>query len=840
LIDAANGGWKDVEPAIFGTLLERALEPTERHKLGAHFTPKAYVERLVMPTIIEPLTDEWRSVEAAALAADNAGKKDEAIATIKAFLRKLCDTKVLDPACGTGNFLYVTMEHMKRLEGEIWDRLRGLGETQTFEGFGLTVDPHQFLGIEINPRAAAIADLVLWIGYLRWHLRTFGGPPKEPILRKYENIECRDAILAYDRAAPLLDDEDNHVTRWDRVSMKKHPVTGKDVPDDSQRLQVLEYMNPKKTEWPPADFIVGNPPYIGVRQLRTSVGDPYVRALAVAYPEIPETSDYVMYWWDKAARAIASGQTRQFGLITTNSIVQAYSRRLLESHIGDKGAIKLAFAIADHPWVDAADGAAVRVALTVGCAASDQGNAVLGAVQGDEENSPVMLRTVDRIGSSLDEASVHERIETLLANRDTCFQGVVPAGEGFKLDSLELKSLGFSESTMHRVIRPYIIGKDLVQIPRKRYIIDFFGMSKDEARLSAPTLFQRLLDHVYPDRARNNRATYRDRWWLFAEPRPGLRRAVKGLSRFIVTPYTAKFRPFIFVSTETLPDAMAYAVASDDAFILGVLSSLAHSAWSRMTGGTLENRPRYNSDATFLPFPFPISGVKNQARIRTLAEQLDAHRKARQSEHPTLTLTGMYNVLEKLRNGEPLTAKERTIHDQGLISVLKQIHDDLDAAVFDAYGWPHNLTHDQILERLVALNHERAAEEKRGLIRWLRPEFQNPTDKSATASSTQTALPMEPTDEPATAAKPRRKANGKTPWPTTPTEQAQTIREALAAIGPATPEQIARTFHRANKSKVKELLSAMATLGQVRELRDGNFSLNSPAGSISTQLKENS
>ena len=232
MIEAGNRGWRDVEPAIFGTLLERALDPIERHKLGAHFTPRAYVERLVMPTIIEPLRAEWSNVLAAALTLDAEGKRSAARDQVREFLAKLCDTRVLDPACGTGNFLYVTLEHMKRLEGELIDALRGFGESQAdFEGFGRTVDPHQLLGIEINPRAAAIADLVLWIGYLQWHFRTYPDKmPAEPVIHAYRNIECRDALLKYDGKEPMLDKSGQPVTRWDGVTTKKHPVTGELVP----------------------------------------------------------------------------------------------------------------------------------------------------------------------------------------------------------------------------------------------------------------------------------------------------------------------------------------------------------------------------------------------------------------------------------------------------------------------------------------------------------------------------------------------------------------------------------------------------------------------------------
>ncbi|MFV0442107.1 MAG: type IIL restriction-modification enzyme MmeI, partial [Planctomycetaceae bacterium] len=213
LIEAAEADWRDVEPAIFGTLLERALDPHERHKLGAHYTPRVYVERLVMPTIIEPLREQWDETYAAATALRNDDDSAAAIKLIREFHEQLCETRVLDPACGSGNFLYVSLELMKRLEGEVLNALREFGEKQLPL---LTIDPHQFLGIEVNPRAAAITDLVLWIGYPQWHFRTRGNAPlNEPIIRKFHNIECRDAVLAWDDIEPVTDESGNPVTRWD-------------------------------------------------------------------------------------------------------------------------------------------------------------------------------------------------------------------------------------------------------------------------------------------------------------------------------------------------------------------------------------------------------------------------------------------------------------------------------------------------------------------------------------------------------------------------------------------------------------------------------------------------
>ncbi|HDP90401.1 MAG TPA: class I SAM-dependent DNA methyltransferase, partial [Thioalkalivibrio sp.] len=278
LINAAEHDWSLVEPAIFGTLLERALDPRERHKLGAHYTPRAYVERLVMPTLIEPLRDEWRTIQVAAETWLQQNKPDKALKELQDFHHKLCNTRVLDPACGSGNFLYVALEHMKRLEGEVLNTISDVsGGQMGMETEGLTVDPHQFLGLEINPRAAAIAEIVLWIGYLQWHFRIHGRLElPEPILRDFRNIENRDALIEYDSREPVLDDDGNPVTLWDGISFKESPVTGELIPDESQRIPVYRYHNPRKAEWPAAEYIVGNPPFIGAKRMRALLGDGYV------------------------------------------------------------------------------------------------------------------------------------------------------------------------------------------------------------------------------------------------------------------------------------------------------------------------------------------------------------------------------------------------------------------------------------------------------------------------------------------------------------------------------------------------------------------------------------
>jgi hypothetical protein len=331
LLQAARADWQYVEPAIFGTLLERALDPRERHKLGAHYTPRAYVERLVLPTVIEPLRAEWAEVQAAALNYHARGKTAEAVAEIRAFHHQLCSTRILDPACGSGNFLYVTLEHMKRLEGEVLEVLGGLVKSGAFELAGLTVDPHQFLGLEVNPRAARIAELVLWIGYLQWHFRTYGQvDPPEPVLRDFHNIRHRDALIDYAAVEPVVDAEGRAVTRWDGVTLRVSPVTGEAIPDESARVAQVRYVEPRRAEWPEADFIVGNPPFIGASTMRRALGDGYVEAVRQTWPEVPESADFVMYWWHIAAETVRAGRAKGFGFITTNSIRQTFNRRVMQ------------------------------------------------------------------------------------------------------------------------------------------------------------------------------------------------------------------------------------------------------------------------------------------------------------------------------------------------------------------------------------------------------------------------------------------------------------------------------------------------------------------------------
>ncbi len=826
LAAAAASNWSDVEPAIFGTLLERALSPKERHSLGAHYTPRAYVERLVKPTIEEPLRAEWDTVRAQVqklIAESDPEANRKAVAEARRlvgdFYDRLTKIRVLDPACGSGNFLYVALDLFKRIENEALDLLSNLGDSRPlFAPSGRVVTPEQFLGIEIKPWAKEITELVLWIGFLQWQIRTRGwkSHPTEPILRDYHNIECRDAVLAYDRKEPLLGDDGKPLRRWDGETMKLHPVTGEEVPDESAQVPVYRYVNPRKAEWPEAEFIVGNPPFVGNKRMRQALGDGYVEALREAHGDVPETSDLVMYWWNHAAQIVQTSDTRRFGFITTNSITQLFNRRVLDNHINAARELVIAFAIPDHPWVDSVSGAAVRVAMTAAERGNGPGWLAIVVDEFDKDDEEVGVTIAQRRGSvntNLTLGPQLQNVQKLRSNVGLSFMGVTLVGQGFVVNA--------DDPLIQRepsALRAYFAGNELNQTPKYRSVIDLFGLTEQEARLRYPMSYQRVRDLVFPERLGNKRAVYRELWWQFAETRPAMRAALAGLRSFVAICRTGKHLVFQKLPTSSIVESTIIAVAVEEPFLLGVLSSRAHEVFALSAGSRLGigNDPRYNNTLCFDPFPFPACSQPQQNLIRSSGEQLDEHRKRQQALNPGLTITGMYNVLEKLRSGEALTAKEKTIHEQGLVSVLKQIHDDLDAAVFDAYGWPHDLTDEQILERLVALNAERAEEEKRGLVRWLRPEFQNP---EGTAASTQTELAMEE-DEADVATRKHKgvkeKPTAATPWPDTLPAQIGAVRDLVnAAQGHVTADHVAHAFKGAKKKELASVLDSLAALGLV-------------------------
>jgi len=864
---AARRDWRDVEPAIFGTLLESALDKRERSKLGAHYTPRAYVERLVIPTIVEPLRDDWKDIVARVqdLKADR--KNDAALRTVRVFHDRLCRTRVLDPACGTGNFLYIAFELMKRLEGEVLNALEELGEEQGRLAMrGETVDPSQFYGLELNPRAVAIADLVLWIGYLKWQIKTVGPEAiTEPVLQAYGTIREQDAILAYDREELVRDAQGKPISRWDGVTMKPHPITGEPTPDPDARMEIKRFINPRPAKWPEAEFIVGNPPFIGGKDMRQELGDGYAEACWTIRPHIPGGADFVMHFWDQAASQLRrkpeksqKNPLRRFGFITTNSVTQTFSRRVIERYLAPKKGelpISLLFAIADHPWLKAPDKAAVRIAMTVAARGERLGIlAKMIAEAGLNSDTPrvELAKRVGRVTAALRLGADTTAVQPLLSNEGISSPGVKLHGAGFIVDQTTAKKLGLGTvPELDRYIVEYRNGKDITARPRNVRVIDLFGLDVEEVRKFFPKIYQHLYDKVRPDRlskigGSRDMLDYAEKWWLFGKPRLDMRSFTKDIGKFICTVETSKHRFFQFLDSKIRPDNMLVNVGIEEPEHLSVLSSRISVVWSLGVGATLEDRPRFTKSRVFDPYPFPDRTREDTAfssndELSELGERLDAFRKERLEEYSFLTMTGMYNVLERVRELEndcdvpPLTPKERDTYDTGLIAVLKDIHDEIDRAAFEAYGWsdlapalvgkpgattpsPHKSpeqeeAEQELLGRLVALNKERAEEEARGLVRWLRPDYQIPKLGHKVAKPSDETQLAADVDAIVLPSKPK--------WPSDGFEQIRVVRDLLSkAEAPVGPDAIAAAFggrvSDARKRRVTRVLNHLVETGLAR------------------------
>lgn len=785
---AAAQDWREVEPAIFGTLLEQALDADERKRLGAHYTPRAYVERLVTATIIEPLRDDWTAVVNAVEEAQASGDGARAVKLVSAFHDKLCATRVLDPACGTGNFLYVSLDLMKRLEGEVLELLADLGGQEALIGLeGHTVDPHQFLGLELNPRAAAIAELVLWIGYLQLHFKTKGGAPGDPILRAFGNINFGkpggyDAVLTWN-GYPL-------------------PSVVRDSGETKET-----YPGARRPPWPMAEFIVGNPPFIGGKDVRARLGGGYAEALWKATKGVAGSADFVMFWWDRAAEILTQKGSvlRRFGFVTTNSITQEFSRRVIRKRMEAKSPISLIYAIPDHPWIKAgADSAAVRIAMTVAERGEREGllREVLSEAALDTDEPQITF--VDRRGRINADLTVGADLAAavgLRANEGLSSRGMSLHGAGFIVTPNEAEHLGLGRREgLERYIRPYRNGRDLMGRSRGVMVIDLFGLTAAQVRDRFPEVYQHLLATVKPVRDRefersgsNDARAYASLWWLFGKPRQELRPALDGLPRYIATVETAKHRVFQFLDASITPDNMLIAIATDDGADLAILSSVVHTTWVLASGGTLEDRPTYNKGLCFDPFAFPEIAVDSRAKLTAAGDRLDAFRKTRLAEHPNLTMTGLYNVRDAIRAGRDLSPEEGRVKDEGLVLILNELHDEIDALTLQAYGWPADLSDEEIVARLVALNKERAAEEKRGVIRWLRPDFQKARAGVIAEGGEQTTADLTlPADE-------RRPT-----FPRDPLEQSAAILAALtAATRPISAAEVAAQWRKDKRTEAK-------------------------------------
>ena len=683
--EASTLDWSQVEPAILGTLFERGLDPDKRGQLGAHYTDREKILMVVEPVVMTPLKREFEAMqervdgltkgrEPSPLTRGGQRRRQlpkweqSAEAEWRGFLERLRAVRVLDPACGSGNFLYVTLRLLKDLEQEAirWgaERLRVTGEFPR-------VDPHNVLGIEVNPYARELAGVAIWIGHIQWMLDHGYGFPRDPVLQPLDNIELRDAILARDEA-------------------------GSSVP----------------ATWPKADFIVGNPPFLGTKLMRLSLGDEYVDDVFAAWDgAVNHNSDLACYWHEQARRQIASSSTSRAGLLATNSIRGGANRAVLDS-VKKSGDIFMAWS--DEPWI--VEGAAVRVSI-------------VGQDDGTERHRVLGGNTVTAINADLTVGIDLTHARILPENQNTSFMGDTKGGafdiSGEVAREMLSQPTNVNGRTNVDVVFPWVNGMDIARRPRDMFIIDFgTDMSEaDAASYEAP--FEYASVHVKAVRAASR--TTRSEWWLHERPRPAMRNAVEPLTRYIGTSMVAKHRAFVWLHPKTNPHNVVIVIARDDDYAFGVLHSRAHELWSLRMGTSLEDRPRYTPTTTFetFRFPWPLNTPDDELTpeqrahrdaIGEAARELDAKRRLWLNppewvrEEPDVIPSLPPRLLPVDEHAEKQLRK-RTLTNlyNERPTWLANLHATLDAAVFTAYGWPPDIGDDEMLERLLTLNLERAA-----------------------------------------------------------------------------------------------------------------------------------
>ena len=528
-----------------------------------------------------------------------------------------------------------------------------------------------------------------------------------------------------------------------------------------------------------------------------------------------------MYWWDHAARLVASGRVRRAGLITTKTIAQASNRPVVGARLNDKKhPIHLAFAIPNHPWYDSETAAAVRIAMTV--IARGHGEGALASVENERRVGRESVFTLSqKMGKIQVDLSIGAAVASALplkSNARLSWMGMKMSGEGFRIDTAARSRFakeGFPVDRMPRIVA----GSDVTDPPSCMYAIDCFGLLEEDLRGRYPGVYQHLFDRVKPERDQNDRQSYKENWWLFAEPRPRLRQAVAGLDRFIVTSETSKHRIFRFIEAEgAIVDGSVIVIASDDAYVLGVLSSRVHRYWAERAGGRqgAGNDPRYQNEVCFDPFPFPRleeGDLKN--RIRAAAEALDAFQSQLLHEHPDLTLTEAYNVIQKLRtNTGLLNSEDRSTYDRAHLRVLQLRLVEIDEAVCKAYGFAPDASVDDVLASLVALNLDRSVEEASGTVRYIRPTFQARGKAREVAQTLEFSL--------ADSAAPTVALQ----WPDTLSDQVVSVAGVLAgARRPLAATDVAKAFAGKRAATVTPVLDALAAMGQARRLSDGRYAV---------------
>lgn len=687
LLTAAKLDWSEIDPSILGTLFERGLDPDKRSQLGAHYTDRDKIMQIVNPVVVEPLLSEWAEVKAqieAALSKAESAKsrsartkaEKEAERLHSAFLERLRGFRVLDPACGSGNFLYLSLLALKDIEHRTNLEAEALGLPRGFP----TIGPECVKGIELNPYAAELARVSVWVGEIQWMRRNGFDAARNPILRPLGTIENRDAVLA---------------------------------PDGS------------KADWPEADVVVGNPPFLGNKRMIFSLGEAYATDLRKAWKELPGAVDLVVYWFAKSWEMMKAGRLLRAGLVSTNSIRGGSNRDVLRPVV-EEGCIFNAWS--DEEWT--VEGAAVRVSLV--------------CFSKDASTSPVLDgREVDEIFSDLTAARGGVNLSSakrLIENRDAAFQGTLKVGafdvEGDVARSWLTAPTNPNGKKNSAVLRPWMNGMDVTRRPSGKWIIDF-GVSMPETEASLFELpFEHVVQHVKPVRSKVRREGHRKKWWIYGEARGAMRSAIKDIDRFIATPRVAKHRLFVWLDSSVMPDGRLVVIARDDDVSFGILHSTFHETWSTELGGWhgVGNDPQYTPSLGFETFAFPegltpdvpAADYLGDPRAQKIAEAAAELNRLRENWlNPPDLVDRVPEVVEsypdRLIPKDDKAAKElkkRTLTNlyNARPAWLDHAHKKLDEAVAEAYGWGDDwrdgkLTDDEILARLFRLNQERAAKQ---------------------------------------------------------------------------------------------------------------------------------
>ncbi|MGB5962878.1 MAG: DNA methyltransferase [Coleofasciculaceae cyanobacterium] len=608
----ARDNWTNVRPSIFGNIFEGAIDATKRHAHGIHFTSEVDIRQIVRPTI----SDYWEE------RINSAGT----IRELNALQLELQAYRVLDPACGSGNFLYVAYQELKRLEKLLIDKTAEKKRSPSGQIAMGYVTPLQFFGMDTNPFAVQLARVTMMIG------------------RKI----AIDKLGLTENALPL-DTLDNNIVCNDALF----------------------------SEWEKADAIIGNPPFLGGKQMRIVLGDDYIDQVFGQFKDVKDSVDFCSYWFRLAHEHI--DENGRAGLVGTNSISQGKSRRASLDYITQNNGY-IHEAISTQPWSGEAKG---HVSL-------------VNWSKQQPKSYHLDNKVVSKINSSLTANIDVSEAARLQVNLNQCFQGVIPVGKGFIVTEEQVKAWIKADSKNKNILKLFSMGANLAQNPHgkpERWIIDFSDMSLEDAS-DYKLPFQHVKVYVKPERDGNRREVTRLNWWKYGEKRPAMRKAIANLSYYFAVPELSKWAIFVPCSRDWLPGNNSHPAASDDFYIFGILTSQVHRTWVKAQSSTLEDRTRYTHKTCFETFPFPQSPNKKLIeQIRAAAQELHDYR-TEQMEKKQWGITQLYNQF---------------FHEPS--SQLFKLHAKLDQLVMQAYEFKSD---DDILAKLLELNLELAEKEKRG------------------------------------------------------------------------------------------------------------------------------